>query len=67
MRADREKAYLHLNNRIPDELKFDLNCLFVTHGKLCKRCVNKQGNLQIGGPRISCPLKYVTVVSADRG
>ncbi|OVA16252.1 HhH-GPD domain [Macleaya cordata] len=36
--SDREKAYLHLNKRIPNELKFDLNCLFVTHGKLCQRC-----------------------------
>lgn len=33
MKADREKAYLHLNKRIPNELKFDLNCLLVTHGK----------------------------------
>ncbi|XP_068642218.1 putative DNA glycosylase At3g47830 isoform X2 [Aristolochia californica] len=36
--ADREKAYHHLNRRIPNELKFDLNCLLVTHGKACKKC-----------------------------
>ncbi|XP_042499456.1 putative DNA glycosylase At3g47830 [Macadamia integrifolia] len=48
--ADREKAYLHLNKRIPNELKFDLNCLFVTHGKLCHMCGKKGHNQQ----RISC-------------
>ncbi|XVF50265.1 hypothetical protein PTKIN_Ptkin04bG0082400 [Pterospermum kingtungense] len=29
--ADRNKTYLHLNQRIPNELKFDLNCLLYTH------------------------------------
>ncbi|GJR81233.1 putative DNA glycosylase [Tanacetum coccineum] len=29
--ADTPKTYLHLNMRIPDELKFDLNCLLFTH------------------------------------
>lgn len=36
--ADRNKTYVHLNRRIPDELKFDLNCLLYTHGKLCSSC-----------------------------
>ncbi|KFK34084.1 hypothetical protein AALP_AA5G100200 [Arabis alpina] len=36
--ADRNKTYDHLNRRIPDELKFDLNCLLYTHGKLCSNC-----------------------------
>ncbi|KAJ6849004.1 putative DNA glycosylase isoform X1 [Iris pallida] len=59
-KSDREKAYLHLNKRIPDELKFDLNCLLVTHGKLCERCVAvKRGNLKTPGPHSSCPLDYV--------
>ncbi|KAI4343784.1 hypothetical protein L6164_011093 [Bauhinia variegata] len=44
--ADRNKTYLHLNQRIPDELKFDLNCLLFTHGKLCRRCTSKKGNRQ---------------------
>lgn len=43
--ADIKKTYLHLNQRIPDELKFDLNCLLYTHGKACKRCSNRN----IGG------------------
>ncbi|XP_045792258.1 putative DNA glycosylase At3g47830 [Trifolium pratense] len=44
--ADRNKTYLHLNQRIPDELKFDLNCLLYTHGKLCSKCSSKKGNKQ---------------------
>lgn len=53
-KADREKAYLHLNHRIPSHLKFDLHCLLVTHGKRCPRCA-KGGRTQrpADGP---CPL-----------
>ncbi|KAL2321880.1 hypothetical protein Fmac_026259 [Flemingia macrophylla] len=40
--ADRNKSYLHLNQRIPNELKFDLNCLLYTHGKLCRKCSGKK-------------------------
>ncbi|XP_021719007.1 putative DNA glycosylase At3g47830 isoform X2 [Chenopodium quinoa] len=39
--ADAKKTYLHLNRRIPNELKFDLNCLLFTHGKMCNRCSTK--------------------------
>ncbi|XP_065876442.1 putative DNA glycosylase At3g47830 [Euphorbia lathyris] len=39
--ADRNKTYLHLNQRIPNDLKFDLNCLLYTHGKLCRNCTKK--------------------------
>ncbi|KAL6013659.1 hypothetical protein ACLOJK_004157 [Asimina triloba] len=55
--ADREKAYLHLNKRIPNELKFDLNCLLVTHGKLCQNCAGKNSN-RCEIRRHSCPLSY---------
>lgn len=41
--ADAKKAYLHLNCRIPNELKFDLNCLLFTHGKMCNGCSTKLG------------------------
>lgn len=39
--ADVKKTYLHLNRRIPDELKFDINCLIYTHGKVCRECSGK--------------------------
>ncbi|KAK7291655.1 hypothetical protein RIF29_06969 [Crotalaria pallida] len=55
--ADRSKTYLHLNQRIPNELKFDLNCLLYTHGKLCRKCTSKRGNQQKkGDDSNSCPL-----------
>ncbi|KAK1316380.1 hypothetical protein QJS10_CPA05g01891 [Acorus calamus] len=54
--ADREKAYHHLNKRIPDDLKFDLNCLLVTHGKLCQSCAAKGRDRKNRAPHESCPL-----------
>lgn len=42
--ADVKKTYIHLNRRIPDELKFDLNCLIYTHGKVCRECSGKGSN-----------------------
>ncbi|CAL0306833.1 unnamed protein product [Lupinus luteus] len=56
--ADRNKTYLHLNQRIPNELKFELNCLLYTHGKLCRKCTSKRGNQQPKkcDDNNSCPL-----------
>ncbi|XP_056170992.1 putative DNA glycosylase At3g47830 [Syzygium oleosum] len=64
--ADRNKAYLHLNQRIPSELKFDLNCLLFTHGKMCHRCGKRKDSQQCGkrkdsqhreeSPGKACPL-----------
>lgn len=56
MIADREQAYLHLNNRIPNDLKFDLNCLLVTHGRLCHRCAIRGGSQKTSRSFASCPL-----------
>lgn len=53
--ADTKKTYLHLNQRIPDELKFDLNCLLFTHGKICKKCTSKRCD-QGKNESDSCPL-----------
>ncbi|XP_073298372.1 putative DNA glycosylase At3g47830 isoform X2 [Primulina huaijiensis] len=54
---DIKKTYLHLNQRIPDELKFDLNCLLYTHGKACKRCSNRNvGGLENETGEGHCPL-----------
>lgn len=36
--CSRESCYEHLNNRIPDSLKFALHVLLVDHGKVCKAC-----------------------------
>ncbi|XP_074585548.1 putative DNA glycosylase At3g47830 [Curcuma longa] len=57
IKANREQAYIHLNNRIPNHIKFDLNCLLVTHGRLCHRCSVRRGNQNTGdGSQASCPL-----------
>ncbi|XP_021984001.1 putative DNA glycosylase At3g47830 isoform X1 [Helianthus annuus] len=53
--ADTKKTYLHLNKRIPNELKFDLNCLLFTHGKACRKCIKKEDNQQKKETG-SCPL-----------
>ncbi|XVF12148.1 hypothetical protein REPUB_Repub08aG0089200 [Reevesia pubescens] len=41
--ADRSKTYLHLNQRIPNELKFDLNCLLCAHGKSPEKIFSRMG------------------------
>lgn len=51
--AERNKTYLHLNQRIPNDLKFDLNCLLFTHGKACRKCTKKVGMKDFND---SCPL-----------
>ncbi|CAH8267811.1 unnamed protein product [Arabidopsis lyrata] len=57
--ADRNKTYVHLNRRIPDELKFDLNCLLYTHGKLCSNCkktvAKPKAKARVASPD-ECPL-----------
>uniref|UniRef100_A0A7N0VFD2 HhH-GPD domain-containing protein n=1 Tax=Kalanchoe fedtschenkoi TaxID=63787 RepID=A0A7N0VFD2_KALFE len=60
--ADVKKTYLHLNRRMPNELKFDLNCLLFTHGKLCNKCSGRGGRLpkKVEAGETSCPLlKYI--------
>lgn len=52
--GNREKAYLHLNSRIPNDLKFDLNCLLITHGKRCRSCAKGERVQQ--APDGPCPL-----------
>ncbi|KAH6801275.1 DNA glycosylase superfamily protein [Perilla frutescens var. hirtella] len=55
--ADVKTTYLHLNQRIPPELKFDLNCLLYTHGKVCRRCSNRKvGVKNKEAEDGSCPL-----------
>ena len=66
--ADRNKTYLHLNQRIPNELKFDLNCLLYTHGKLCRKCTMKGSSHKKLAPNDdSCPLRdYWKNSNADK-
>eukprot|EP00850_Spirogloea_muscicola_P014673 SM000107S14039 [mRNA] locus=s107:118121:119497:+ [translate_table: standard] len=53
-KADRIKTYLHLNERVPQECKYALHCLLVTHGKRCPSCSNHgKAQMRADGP---CPL-----------
>jgi len=49
--ADRVRAQLHLDARVPAELKYSLHVLMVAHGRACKEC---KGN-RAGGA--NCVLK----------
>ena len=75
-KANREQTYAHLNKRIPDEHKYGLHILFVTHGKRCDEC--KAGGRNAGkcelrrafkgdveGIKMDAPV--VKVVKEERG
>jgi len=53
-KASRKQAYEQLNAVVPSDLKFDLHCLLVTHGKHCLRCA-KNGKPRLK-PHVDCPL-----------
>jgi len=53
-KASRKQAYEQLNSVIPSDLKFDLHCLLVTHGKHCRKCA-KNGKPRLK-PHVDCPL-----------
>ena len=44
--ASRDETYAHLNARIPDEDKYALHVLLVTHGRVCEEC--RAGGKSIG-------------------
>ena len=63
--ATRESAYEHLNETIPPDLKLDLHCLLVTHGKHCHACA-ANGKPQFppkDGTKLDCPLNKSTMTS----
>ncbi|UKZ58187.1 hypothetical protein TrVGV298_012054 [Trichoderma virens] len=49
--ASREEAQAHLEARVPDEDKYGLHILLVTHGKTCNEC--RAGSTKSG----KCPLR----------
>lgn len=69
--STREGAYEYLNGMVPKELKMDLHCLLVHHGKQCHNCAsrNKPQFPPKDGSKLSCPLKTVSqwggIVPAD--
>eukprot|EP01027_Heterolobosea_sp_BB2_P009236 GEZU01013637.1.p1 GENE.GEZU01013637.1~~GEZU01013637.1.p1 ORF type:complete len:283 (+),score=40.67 GEZU01013637.1:371-1219(+) len=49
--ANREQVYEHLNKIVPDELKYELHCLVIEHGR--KTCHSRKPNCA------KCPLQSV--------
>eukprot|EP00980_Cylindrotheca_fusiformis_P004241 scaffold918_cov126-Cylindrotheca_fusiformis.AAC.20 len=61
-KASREEAYEYLNEMIPNDVKMDLHCLLVRHGKVCHRCA-ANGRPQFppeDGSKLDCPLVQVS-------
>ncbi|CAJ1948937.1 unnamed protein product [Cylindrotheca closterium] len=60
--TNREQAYEYLNDNIPNEIKMDLHCLLVRHGKVCHKCA-ANGRPQFppeDGSQLDCPLLKVS-------
>lgn len=60
--ASREQAYVYLNDSIPNQVKMDLHCLLVRHGKVCDKCA-ANGRPQfppVDGTKLDCPLTKVS-------
>lgn len=60
--SSREDTYKHLNNRIPDCVKYSLHVLLVLHGKKCVSCCKGRTQLTPDGP---CPLGRVGKVRGE--
>lgn len=63
--ATRESAYEHLNETVPAEVKLDLHCLLVTHGKHCHACAagGKPQFPPADGSKLECPLSKSVIES----
>jgi len=65
--ATREGAYEHLNQKVPKDVKLDLHCLLVAHGKRCHKCA-ANGRPQFpakDGSKLKCPLVNLPSISAN--
>ena len=55
LKATREQAFVHLDQCVPNRLKYRLHVLLIRHGKTCPNCA-AQGRPQ-RAPRGPCPLQ----------
>lgn len=59
--ATRETAYEYLNEHVPNQVKMDLHCLLVRHGKVCHRCAaNGRPQFPPKDGKLNCPLAKVS-------
>ncbi|KOS17802.1 Endonuclease III [Escovopsis weberi] len=59
--ASREEAQAHLNATIPDEHKYGLHVLLVTHGKVCAEC--RAGGKSLG----KCSMRRAAKKGVEKG
>ena len=58
-KANREQAFAHLDARIPENLKYSLHTLIITHGRKCSNCAARgmPGNRKVEDLVGGCPLR----------
>lgn len=60
----REQCYEHMNRRVPDNLKYELHCLLVGHGKRCVKCAkNNKPRKEVAG---ECPLPKASAKASKK-
>lgn len=58
-KADRNTTFSHCEVMIPDELKYGLHALFVSHGKSCPRCRAITGEKSEGWADANCVIEHL--------
>ncbi len=64
--ATRDKAFSHLEVRVPQELKYPLHQLFIRHGKTCGRCRAATGESSEAWMETKCPIEHLVERSGKR-
>lgn len=62
-KSSREQTYHHLNKKIPDEHKYALHVLFVSHGKRCDEC--KAGGRSSGNCELRKAFRQKVIEGVD--
>jgi endonuclease-3 len=65
----RDDAYEYLNQVVPNELKMELHCLLVQHGRECHRCAAR-GKPQFppkDGSQLPCPMVHLKYIASGQG
>ncbi|KAF2749084.1 DNA glycosylase [Sporormia fimetaria CBS 119925] len=57
-RADENRTFFHLDERIPDHLKYSLHQLFIKHGQRCVRCQAGTSDITKGWGE-GCPIEHL--------
>jgi endonuclease III len=58
-KSTRDKAFSHLDVRIPNELKYSLHQLMIRHGRTCGRCRASTGTASETYKETVCPIEHL--------